>query len=73
MSGLDDVDKLLAMLQANAETAGDNSQAATNVNNLFGKYTSADTQNALKNYRFKGKNGKALSYTDYMAEKRLEG
>ena len=73
MSGLDDVDKLLAMLQANAETAGDNSQAATNVNNLFGKYTSADTQNALKNYRFKGKNGKALSYTDYMAEKRLLG
>ena len=73
MSGLDDVDKLLAMLQANAETAGDNSQAATNVNNLFGKYTSADTQNALKNYRFKGKNGKALSYTDYMAEKRLQG
>lgn len=73
MSGLDDVDKLLAMLQANAETAGDNSQAATNVNNLFGKYTSADTQNALKNYRFKGKNGKALSYSDYMAEKRLQG
>lgn len=73
MSGLDDVDKLLAMLQANAETAGDNSQAATNVNNLFGKYTSADTQNALKNYRFKGKNGKALSYPDYMAEKRLQG
>lgn len=73
MSGLEDVDKLLAMLQANAETTGDNSQAATNVNNLFGKYTSADTQNALKNYRFKGSNGKALSYPDYMAEKRLNG
>ncbi len=48
MSGLKDLDVILAMLQANAETAGDNSAASTNVNNLLDKYTSADTQNALK-------------------------
>ncbi|EDN4425268.1 phage tail tape measure protein [Salmonella enterica subsp. enterica serovar Kentucky] len=73
MSGLKDLDVILAMLQANAETAGDNSAASTNVNNLLDKYTSADTQNALKNYRFKGKNGKPLKYADYMAEQRLNG
>lgn len=73
MSGLKDLDVILAMLQANAETAGDNSAASTNVNNLLDKYTSADTQNALKNYRFKGKNGEALKYTDYLAQQRLDG
>lgn len=73
MSGLKDLDVILAMLQANAETAGDNSAASTNVNNLLDKYTSADTQNALKNYRFKGKNGEALKYTDYLAQQRLNG
>ncbi|MEP9064357.1 phage tail tape measure protein [Enterobacter roggenkampii] len=73
MSGLKDLDVILAMLQANAETAGDNSAASTNVNNLLDKYTSADTHNALKNYRFKGKNGEALKYTDYLAQQRLDG
>ncbi|MBN3254286.1 phage tail tape measure protein [Pectobacterium brasiliense] len=73
MSGLNDLDKLLAMLQANAETAGDNSAASTNVNNLLDKYTSADTQNAMKGYKFRMKDGRAVGYTDYMAEKRLQG
>ncbi|MEG0233799.1 MAG: phage tail tape measure protein [Hafnia sp.] len=73
MSGLDDLDRVLAMLQANAETAGDNAAASTNVNNLFDKYSSADTQNALKKYRFRGKDGKTLGYTDYMADQRLQG
>lgn len=73
MSGLKDLDIIFAMLQANAETAGDNSAASTNVNNLLDKYTSADTQNAMKGYRFKGKNGKSLKYADYMAEQRLNG
>ncbi|MFT8209747.1 MAG: phage tail tape measure protein [Symbiopectobacterium sp.] len=73
MSGLNDLDKLLAMLQANAETAGDNSAASTNVNNLLDKYTSADTQNALKGYKFRMKDGRTVGYTDYMAGKRLQG
>ncbi|RNM05867.1 phage tail tape measure protein [Dickeya undicola] len=73
MSGLNDLDKLLAMLQANAETAGENGEASTNVNNLLDKYTSSDTQNALKNYKFRIKGGKPLGYTDYMAQKRLQG
>ncbi|MBN3068149.1 phage tail tape measure protein [Pectobacterium brasiliense] len=73
MSGLNDLDKLLAMLQANAETAGDNSAASTNVNNLLDKYTSADTQNAMKGYKFRMKDGRTVGYTDYMAEKRLQG
>ncbi|MZI89697.1 phage tail tape measure protein [Dickeya dianthicola] len=73
MSGLNDLDKLLAMLQANAETAGENGAASTNVDNLLDKYTSSDTQNALKNYKFRIKGGKPLGYTDYMAQKRLQG
>ncbi|KNC89897.1 phage tail tape measure protein [Trabulsiella odontotermitis] len=73
MSGLDDLDVILAMLQANAETAGDNSAASTNVNNLLDKYTSADTQNALKNKRFRTQDGKVLPYADYMADQRLRG
>lgn len=73
MSGLKDLDVILAMLQANAETAGDNSAASTNVNNLLDKYTSSDTQNALKNKRFRTKDGRTLAYTDYMADQRLNG
>ncbi|WP_414455504.1 phage tail tape measure protein [Enterobacter quasiroggenkampii] len=73
MSGLKDLDIILAMLQANAETAGDNSAASTNVNNLLDKYTSADTQNALKNKRFRTKDGRMLAYADYMADQRLSG
>ncbi|MDH1653770.1 phage tail tape measure protein [Enterobacter roggenkampii] len=73
MSGLKDLDVILAMLQANAETAGDNSAASTNVNNLLDKYTSADTQNALKNKRFRTKDGRMLAYADYMADQRLSG
>lgn len=73
MSGLKDLDVILAMLQANAETAGDNSAASTNVNNLLDKYTSSDTQNVLKNKRFKTKDGRTLAYTDYMADQRLHG
>ncbi|AKE61122.1 phage tail length tape measure protein [Citrobacter amalonaticus Y19] len=73
MSGLKDLDIVLALLQANSETAGDNSAASTNVNNFLDKYTSADTQNAMKNYRFRGKNGEKLKYTDYLAQQRLQG
>ncbi|HGW3963140.1 TPA: phage tail tape measure protein [Citrobacter freundii] len=73
MSGLKDLDVILAMLQANAETAGDNSAASTNVNNLLDKYTSSDTQNALKNKKFRTKDGRTLAYTDYMADQRLNG
>lgn len=73
MSGLKDLDVILAMLQANAETAGDNSAASTNVNSLLDKYTSSDTQNALKNKRFRTKDGRTLAYTDYMADQRLNG
>ena len=73
MSGLKDLDVILAMLQANAETAGDNSAASTNVNNLLDKYTSADTQNALKNKRFRTKDGRMLAYADYMADQRFSG
>lgn len=73
MSGLKDLDVILAMLQANAETAGDNSAASTNVNNLLDKYMSADTQNAMKNKRFRSAGGKELSYTDYMTDQRLQG
>ena len=73
MSGLEDLDKLLAMLQANAETAGDNNAASTNVNNLLDKYTSAESQRAFKDYRFRGKNGKPLKYADFLAEQRLNG
>lgn len=73
MSGLGDFDKILALLQANAETAGDNSAASTNVNNLLDKITSADIQNTLKNYRFKGKDGKALGYIDYLADQKQKG
>lgn len=73
MSGLGDFDKILALLQANAETAGDNSAASTNVNNLLDKITSADIQNTLKNYKFRGKGGKALGYIDYLAEQKTNG
>lgn len=73
MSGLDDLDTLLAMLQANAETAGDNSAASTNVNGLLDKYTSADTQNVLKNRKFRNKSGKIFNYTDYMTDQRMQG
>ncbi|EFZ0655787.1 phage tail tape measure protein [Shigella sonnei] len=73
MSGLNDLDKLLAMYQANALTAGDNNSAAVNVDNLLGKVTSADTQNALKDYLFRTKDGRKLSYTDYMADQRVKG
>lgn len=73
MSGLGDFDKILALLQANAETAGDNSAASTNVNNLLDKITSADIQNTLKNYRFRGKDGKPLGYIDYLADQKQKG
>ncbi|HAM5179606.1 TPA: phage tail tape measure protein [Escherichia coli] len=73
MSGLGDFDKILALLQANAETAGDNSAASTNVNNLLDKITSADIQNTLKKYKFRGKGGKALGYIDYLAEQKTNG
>ncbi|EFZ7274868.1 phage tail tape measure protein [Shigella sonnei] len=73
MSGLNDLDKLLAMYQANALTAGDNNSAAVNVDNLLGKVTSADTQNALKDYLFRTKDGRKLNYTDYMADQRVKG
>lgn len=73
MSGLKDLDVILAMLQANAETAGDNTAASTNVNNLLDKYTSSDTQNALKNKRFRTKDGRELNYADFMAGQRLNG
>ncbi|MGL5798641.1 MAG: phage tail tape measure protein, partial [Plesiomonas sp.] len=73
MSGLNDLDKLFAMYQANALTSADNSTAATQVDQLLGKVTSADTQNAMKNYKFRTKDGKTLGYTDYMAQQRLEG
>lgn len=73
MSGLNDLDTLLAMLQANAETAGDNNSASTNVNGLLDKYTSADTQNVLKNRKFRNKNGKVFNYTDYMTDQRMQG
>jgi hypothetical protein len=72
MSGLADVDKLAAWYQANSLTAGDNSQAATNVNNFLDKITSADTQNALKTYKFRV-NGKVMNYTDYLAQQRMNG
>lgn len=73
MSGLADLDKILAMYQANSLTSGDNSAASTNVNNLFDKITSQDTQNSMKNYRFRSKNGKVLNYTDYLADQRTQG
>lgn len=73
MSGLNDLDKLFAMYQANALTSADNSSAATQVDQLLGKVTSSDTQNAMKNYMFRTKDGKTLGYTDYMAQQRLEG
>lgn len=73
MSGLADYEKLLALNQANSLTAGGNSEAATNVKNLLGKISSADTQNALKNYRFRGEDGKPLKYTNYLAEQRKKG
>ncbi|WP_156293256.1 phage tail tape measure protein [Serratia oryzae] len=73
MSGLNDLDTILAMLQANAETAGDNNSASTNVNNLLEKYTSADTQNALKKHKFRNKNGEVFNYTDYMTDQRKQG
>lgn len=73
MSGLGDFDKILALLQANAETAGDNNTASTNVNNLLDKITSADIQNTLKNYRFRGRNGKSLGYIDYLSEQKQKG
>ncbi|EFG7849508.1 phage tail tape measure protein [Shigella sonnei] len=73
MSGLNDLDKLFAMYQANALTSADNSSAATQVDQFLGKVTSADTQNAMKNYMFRTKDGKTLGYTDYMAQQRLEG
>ena len=72
MSGLADVDKLAAWYQANSLTAGDNSQAATNVNAFLDKITSADTQNAMKNYKFRV-NGKVMNYTDYLAQQRMNG
>lgn len=57
MRGLQDYDKLLAMNQANALTSGTPDSAATNVENYLNKITSADTQNSMKNYRFRGKDG----------------
>lgn len=73
MSGLNDLGKLLAMLQANAETAGDNASASTNVNNLLDKITSSDIQNALKKYKFRGGDGKATGYIDYLADQKKQG
>ncbi|MCX8962133.1 phage tail tape measure protein [Erwinia psidii] len=73
MSGLADIDRLLAMNQANSLTAGDNSSAANNINNLMQKITSADTIRSMKNYRFRSAGGKPVNYTDYMVEQRRQG
>ncbi|MBP1130281.1 hypothetical protein JOE25_001840 [Serratia sp. PL17] len=73
MGGLKDIDKLLAENQANALTAGDNSAASTNINNLMDKIVSADIKNSLKNYKFRGKDGKALSYEQYLVSQRSQG
>ncbi|MCW8351235.1 phage tail tape measure protein [Citrobacter portucalensis] len=73
MKGLQDYDKLLAMNQANVLTSGTPDSAATNVEGYLNKITSSDTQNAMKNYRFRGKNGKAIPYTEYLAQQREKG
>ncbi|MDN0117585.1 phage tail tape measure protein [Yersinia frederiksenii] len=73
MSGLDDVDKLLAYNQANALTAGDNDSAATNVNNLFDKITSSDIKNSMKNYRFRNKSGEVENYEQFLVSQRSQG
>lgn len=73
MSGLDDVDKLLAYNQANALTAGDNDSAATNVNNLLDKITSSDIKNSMKNYRFRNKSGEVENYEQFLISQRSQG
>ncbi|MCX9038761.1 phage tail tape measure protein [Citrobacter portucalensis] len=73
MKGLKDYDKLLAMNQANVLTSGTPDSAATNVEGYLNKITSSDTQNAMKNYRFRGKNGKAVPYMEYISQQRSQG
>ena len=73
MRGLQDYDKLLAMNQANVLTSGTPDSAATNVEGYLNKITSSDTQNAMKDYRFRGKNGKAVPYTEYLIQQREKG
>ncbi|HBZ8830073.1 TPA: phage tail tape measure protein [Citrobacter freundii] len=73
MRGLQDYDKLLAMNQANALTSGTPDSAATNVENYLNKITSADTQNSMKNYRFRGKDGKTVPYMEYLSQQRSQG
>ena len=73
MRGLQDYDKLLAMNQANVLTSGTPDSAATNVEGYLNKITSSDTQNAMKDYRFRGKNGKAVPYTEYLTQQREKG
>ena len=73
MRGLQDYDKLLAMNQANVLTSGTPDSAATNVEGYLNKITSSDTQNAMKYYSFRGKNGKAVPYTEYLTQQREKG
>lgn len=73
MSGLKDFGKLLAYNQANSLTAGDNNTAATNIKDLLGKITSADTTNNLKGYRFKDKSGRQQTYNEYLVSQRSQG
>lgn len=58
------------MNQANVLTSGTPDSAATNVEGYLNKITSSDTQNAMKDYRFRGKNGKAVPYTEYLTQQR---
>ncbi|MCX9038976.1 phage tail tape measure protein [Citrobacter portucalensis] len=73
MGGLNDVDLLLANLQANSSTTGSNDTAANNYRQLLQKITSADTINNMKNRRFRTKGGKLLSYSDYLVSQTSKG
>ncbi|HCT7999391.1 TPA: phage tail tape measure protein [Klebsiella pneumoniae] len=73
MGGIEALDLLLANLQANSETSGNNDTAANNYSQLLLKITSADTINNMKNRKFRVPGGKPMSYSEFLVSQRAKG
>ncbi|HCD2543111.1 TPA: phage tail tape measure protein [Klebsiella pneumoniae] len=73
MGGIEALDLLLANLQANSETSGNNDTAANNYSQLLLKITSADTINNMKSRKFRVSGGKPMSYSEFLVSQRVKG
>ena len=73
MGGIEALDLLLANLQANSETSGNNDTAANNYSQLLLKITSADTINNMKNRKFRVSGSKPMSYSEFLVSQRTKG